>query len=193
MKTRPRGNAVWSAGLMALFLTVSLPALADQTPDHLGSTEESQALREEAERRVRTYRAVMLARHLDLDEKSALALNATMSSYDEARREIQGNLAENMRLLRAAARETEPDEQEVKAAIERVLEARSRLEALRQQEARELLEGLSPARQARLMIFFREFPREVGRLMHEPRPRGPNDDRPKDGPPAHRRKAVPPH
>ncbi len=169
-----RRHATAAVVVTALCTAWAPPASAmdveDEFHQELGPGEDP-ALREEAQRRLRTYRAIALAEHLDLDEEQALAMNAIISRYDEERRRVRAELAGHMRVLRGAAREREPDAEQVAGAVAGVLAARAKLEKLRQDEARELLEGLDPARQARLLIFFGEFPREVRRLMHEGRHR----------------------
>ncbi len=180
-----RGRALLAA--FALMTAWSTQAAGQDVEDHPNdgeAIEREHQLHSEAERRLRTFRAVALAERLDLDEKQALALNAAISRYDEKRRRVRAEIASHMRVLRQAAKETNPDEDAVSGAIEGVLSGRARLEEIRQEEARELLANLDPARQARLVLFFADFPRDVRRLMHEGSHRGRHRRIDVDSPPS---------
>lgn len=173
--------------LLGLFAESASASTSDdeQVSSPPGGRERDPALKAEAERRVRAYRAVALAEYLELDEEEALAINAVITRFDRQRNEAQERIIQHMRVLRRAAEESDPDPEMVSAAIDGVLAARSRLEEIRQEEAREILARLDPVRQARLLVFFGEFPRDVRRLMQESRRRRPDlaPDRSMDGPP----------
>lgn len=172
------------AVLVLAALAVPLPALAGAPstprshPSAQSIAQRKQARWARIEERIKTMRAVALANRLGLDSATALKLNALMQTYDAKRADLRATLRQAMRTLKLAARQKSPDQKTVDDAVETVLETQSKIAALQEQEARELMDGLTPRQKARLVLFYRDFPREIRRLLRKaerlrPRPTPP--------------------
>ncbi len=125
----------------------------------------AEARLERVEDRIKTLRALALANRLNLDSATALKLNAIMERYDEQRAEIREQLKAGMKTLDQASRAKQADAATVDAAVQEVLTAQAKIDDLRAQEAQEMMQGLTPQQKARLMRFYRDFPREIRRLL----------------------------
>jgi len=161
------------AVLVLAAVAVPLPALAGgPSAPRSHASAQTIAQRKQArwariEERIKTMRAVALANRLGLDSATALKLNALMQTYDAKRADLRATLAQAMRTLKTAGRQRSPDQQAVDDAVEAVLDTQSKIAALQEQEARELMAGLTPRQKARLVLFFRDFPREIRRLLRK--------------------------
>ena len=126
----------------------------------------AEARLERVEDRIKTLRALALANRLNLDSATALKLNAIMERYDEQRAGIREQLKAGMQTLVQASHAKTPDADTVDTAVKEVLDAQAKIDDLRAQEAQEMMQGLTPRQKARLMRFYRDFPREIRRLLH---------------------------
>lgn len=137
-------------------------------------------LREEVERRIRTMRAVALANRLQLDEATALRMNAVMNGFDQRRDALRDRMHTAMQTLQTESRSAQPDTARIDGAVQTVIEVQSAMADLRRQELEALMKDLDPKRRAQLVIFFREFPNEIRRMMHRGRMMGGDEPPPPD-------------
>ena len=122
--------------------------------------------------RMRTLRSIALTEALDLDEETSLRMNATMREFDAQRQALRAKAQPAMRLIHRAAGGRAVSDEALSEAIETLLTHREALAALDQAEARALLKGLDPQRQAKLMVFLRRFPMKMKKMMRALRSKG---------------------
>ena len=124
--------------------------------------------------RIRTMRAVSLANHLDLDERQALRMNATMRRFDEEREKVKAGLKQSFEVLEKASKAEKIDPAGAKAidaAIGAVMKSHEQIASLRREEFLALAKDLDPKKRARLAIFLRDFPKHVRKAMRQGRGR----------------------
>ncbi len=110
-----------------------------------------------AEKRMRLARTLGLAEALDLDTPAALRLGEQLARFDERRKVARKQAADAHGVLRAAARGGKATAAEVDGAIAKLLEARTRMQALDREMLQAVTRDLSPEQKARAALFLGTF------------------------------------
>lgn len=127
--------------------------------------------RHDHERRMRLMMVVGLAEALGLSEAEAIRLADTMKRFDERRRPLREEMADQHRILKDAAAGDTAALAKVDEAANRLLEGRIKMAQLDKEMFVLLAKDLTPQKRAQLAVF-------LGRFKHEMRERamaGPED------------------
>ncbi len=161
---------VFLALLPALALAAPQPAPGRPPPasDDLSRMQRTQ-------KRLRVARAVGLAEALDLDEAGGLRLRDAMARADDRRLPLQRQVRDATRVLRDAAAGDAQAAPGVDGALDRVRDARTRIQALDEDLLRQLTQGLTPEKKARAALFLARFRERSARMpaAHLANRRGP--------------------
>jgi len=127
--------------------------------------------REEIRKRIELIRMWKLTEELDLTEEIGAKLFPILHKYDEKRMALHKERRDIVNQLRKAL-ENEVSSDEAIEAVMDILEKNTlaELDLIRQQR-KELKGILSPRQQARLILFQREFHREIRKIIAEARER----------------------
>ncbi|WP_248342625.1 hypothetical protein [Anaeromyxobacter paludicola] len=114
-------------------------------------------------------RTLGLAEALDLSEADALKMRDVMARFDDRRRPIMKQLHDDARTVKRAADGDKDAVAQADQAVQRIFDAREKMHAIDREMYQALAKDLSPARRARLAVFFAKFHARMGRMMLERR------------------------
>ena len=134
-------------------LTLSTAALAQGQPaaEQRGPPA-MQRMRQRFEKKVRMMRLLEVAEALDLSDAEALRFDQVMRKYDAKKQGYVQQIGEGVRVLRQASRGDASQFGQVNGTIDRLLDARAKIQAIDRQMYDELAKGLSPQRRAKLAL-----------------------------------------
>ncbi len=140
-----------------------------------GAGPDDPARMERMQKRMRLARTLGLAEALDLDDAGAMRARDVMAKFDERRAPLRKQVADNVRVLRDAARGDKDAAAQVDQAVQRLRDARTQLQALKSEMFQQLSQGLSPQKKAKAALFLATFhARAEGMMMmHHGRRGGP--------------------
>ncbi len=129
---------------------------------------------ERMQKRMRLARTLGLAEALDLDDAGAIRARDVMAKFDERRAPLRKQVADNVRILRDAARGDKDAGAKVDQAVQHLREARTQLQALKSEMFQQLSQGLSPQKKAKAALFLATFHAHADMMrMHHGRSGGP--------------------
>lgn len=137
-------------------LAVLLPALAAAATQPAPNADRGPRA-DRMQKHMRLARAIGLAEALDLDDAAALRVRDVLARYDEKRAPLREQARASLRVLRDAAHGDQAAAGQVDASLQRVREARTKLQQLDVQMLDELAKGLTPERKARAALFLATF------------------------------------
>ncbi len=156
--------------LAIALLFLPLAASAAPSPPAAGANPAGDGARSERfEKRMRLARTLGLAEALDLSEAEALKMRDAMAKFDERRKPLMKELRENARTVHRAAEGDKDAVGQVDQAVQRVFDGREKMHAIDREMYQTLAKDLSPARRARLAVFFAQYHQRMGRMMMEHR------------------------
>lgn len=171
--------------VVALMALGWVPAAAlAQAPKGGGPQAQREGDPAHAEKRMRLARTLGLAEALDLDTAAALKLGDQLAKFDERRKPVRKQAAEAREVLRAAAQGGKAGAAEVDAAIAKLLDARTQMQAIDREMIQAITRDLSPERKARAALFLGTFRDRIERRamrLHRGPGAGPGMG-PDDGP-----------
>jgi Spy/CpxP family protein refolding chaperone len=139
-------------------LAILVPALAVAAPQPTSAPGADRGPRaDRMQKHMRLARAIGLAEALDLDDAAALRVRDVLARYDEKRAPLREQARASLRILRDAAHGDQAAAGQVDASLQRVREARNKLQQLDVQMLDELAKGLTPERKARAALFLATF------------------------------------
>ena len=130
-----------------------------------GAGPDDPARMERMQKRMRLARTLGLAEALDLDDAGAIRVRDVMAKFDERRTPLRKQVADNVRILRDAARGDKDAGAKVDQAVQRLREARTQLQALKSEMLQQLSQGLSPQKKAKAALFLATFHSHAERMM----------------------------
>jgi len=92
-----------------------------------------------------------------------------LAKFDERRKPLMKELRENARTVHRAAEGDKDAVGQVDQAVQRVFDGREKMHAIDREMYQTLAKDLSPARRARLAVFFAQYHQRMGRMMMEHR------------------------
>jgi hypothetical protein len=122
--------------------------------------------REEFGKRMRLYFVVGLAEALELSEAETLKLSERLKGFEDRRRPVQQSMGEAMKSLKAAAQGDAAAAAQVDANLALVFDGRAQLATLDREMFNALAQGQSPAKRARLALFFARAQAERAKMRH---------------------------
>jgi len=117
--------------------------------------------------RVRLLRMWKCIEYLKLDEETSTKLFPIMNRYDDQRLALKEDRMGVWKDVRAELDKETPDEKKLEELVVKAEELRLRMEKLNQEERNELKEVLSIKQQAKLLLFYRNFDRDLYRMIRE--------------------------
>ena len=148
---------------VALFL-IPLTSLA-APPASGGPSADDGARFDRMEQRMRTSRGQGLVETLALDDAGAARLRETLGQFDDRRKPLLRDVHDGMIVLRDAASGGQTAQKQVDAAVQRVFEARGKVEALDREMYQEVTKDLSAEKRARAAVFLASFQGRFGMGM----------------------------
>ena len=130
-----------------------------------GAGPDEPARMEQMQKRMRLARTLGLAEALDLDDAGAMRARDVMAKFDERRAPLRKQVADNVRVLRDAARGDKDAAAQVDQAVQRLRDARTQLQALKSEMFQQLTQGLSPQKKAKAALFLATFHAHAERMM----------------------------
>lgn len=115
--------------------------------------------------RLETMRLQRMQQALALTDQEMAAIRKEMDSMRGQMRSAMDGQRDAMEHLQDALRSRPVDQDAVRQALERVRKSRSEMEALRDRHESALAKGLSPEKQAKLMLFNQQFDRRLRELI----------------------------
>lgn len=106
---------------------------------------------------------------LDLTEEQAAKLFPKMNRLEKEKRRINQEIGMQMRRLRLAVKEEELDKQEISNRLNRIKTLRSQLKIMEAEMETFVAQHLSVEQQARYLIFFQDFYREMREKLNQAR------------------------
>lgn len=106
---------------------------------------------------------------LDLSEEQAAKLFPRLNRFEKEKRKINQEIGMQMRRLKLAVREKELDEQEISQQLSRIKSLREQLKTLEAEIETFVVQHLSIEQQARYLIFFQDFYREMREKLNQAR------------------------
>jgi hypothetical protein len=166
-------NRILAAALVAALPLAAMPQAGKTTPAQPGqgpAAGQGQGAGprgdpERMEKRMRLARTLGLAEALDLDAAQALKLGEAVSKFDDRRLAAHRQLRDARLVLRRAAQGEGVSAAEVDQAIQKVLEARTQIQAVDREIVATVTKDLTPERKARAVLFLSKFQRRFGPEM----------------------------
>ncbi len=134
-----------------------------------GANAGDDARMERFSKRMKLARVLGLAEALDLNEAEALKMRDVMTRFDAQRKPLFKELRDNARLVHRAAEGDKDAVAQVDQAVQRIFDAREKMHAIDREMYQALAKDLTPARRARLAVFFARFHQRMGHMMMEHR------------------------
>ena len=106
---------------------------------------------------------------LDLTEEQAAKLFPRMNRFEKEKRKINQEIGLQMRRLRLAVREEELDKQDISSRLSRIKTLRGQLKTMEAEMETFVAQHLSVEQQARYLIFFQDFYREMREKLNQTR------------------------
>ena len=163
--------------LALLPLSAAAPAQAQRAKAWRGPERGPPELSPEMQRQIRARRAVALTTQLDLDEHQAVAKSAVMQQFWEQRVALKER---TQALLQELAENENAEQARVLSRVTRLKELRLEMVQLSHAEFDALAVDLSPNQQARLVMFLRDFPRQLRQEARRRRREGQRHQEPGD-------------
>jgi Spy/CpxP family protein refolding chaperone len=163
------------SAIMALALLLAGATAHAQQPglaDAQGRGGPDAKKQEEVRKKVETVRMWRLTEELKLDERTSARLASFLSAMDEKRRGLMHERQETMRDLRALLKTGTPDENKLKADLDKLEKGRGSMVDLEVKETSGIRDILSIEQQARYVIFQQEFRREMRGMIAKAREDG---------------------
>jgi len=132
----------------------------------------SEEKREAIRKKIEAVRIWRLTEVLNLDTTTSAKLAAYLSSMDQQRMEMIRDQLMTMRELRRTLKTPKPDEQSLKASLDKLGKSRHNLQVLRDKELSGLKDILTTEQQARYVLFQQEFQHEIREMIASARRRG---------------------
>jgi Spy/CpxP family protein refolding chaperone len=150
-------NGVRTAILAAILILAGTTVFAQQGP---GGPPDAKK-QEEVRKKVEAVRIWRLTEELKLDEKTSARLASFLSALDEKRRGLMRERMETMKDLRSLLKTQNPNENNMKAALDKLEKNRREMVDLEGKEIGGVKDILTVEQQARYVIFQQEFRREM--------------------------------
>ena len=133
--------------------------------------ENQKSLRRQDAKRVhdklRLMRMWKLTEYLNLDEETGAKLFPIFNRYDDQRLALNEERVQVLKDIKTELDKEAPDEKKLGEFLAKSEELRLKMEKLNQDEWNELKKVLSVQQQAKLLLFYRNFDRELYRMMRE--------------------------
>lgn len=117
--------------------------------------------------RLRLIRMWRLTDYLKLDEETSIKLFPIMNRYDDQRLALNEERVGVLKEIKAELDKETPNEKKLEELIAKAEELRLQMEKLNQDERNELKKVLSVKQQAKLLLFYRDFDRELYHMIRE--------------------------
>lgn len=158
--------------LLALSLSYGAVAMDDQRPLRQQEIKKVQKVKRvhEVKRvhdKVRLMRMWKLTEYLNLDEETGAKLFPILNRYDDQRLALNEERVGQLKEIKAELDKETPDEKKLGQLLTKAEELRLKMEKINQDERNELKKVLSVKQQAKLLLFYRNFDRELYRMMRE--------------------------
>ncbi len=127
--------------------------------------------REEVRRKIDAVRIWRLTGVLNLDAATSAKLAAFLGSMDQQRMGIARDQMMIMRELRRTLKTSKPDEQSLKASLDRLVKSRRAMDEIRDKELNGLKDILTTEQEARYVLFQQEFQHEIREMIARARER----------------------
>jgi Spy/CpxP family protein refolding chaperone len=135
---------------------------------------ESKGDRDKVQDRMETLAMWRMIEALDLDQPTANKLLAIRHSFLSQRKSLQRGLSEDFQGLRKQLSDTSKpaDEQELTRLLQDIRDKRKELQGLRDQQYDAVSKVLTVRQRAQLVLFFKDFHKEVRSLLRSPQAPG---------------------
>lgn len=158
--------------LLALSLSYGAVAMDDQRPLRQQEIKKVQKVKRvhEVKRvhdRLRLMRMWKLTEYLNLDEETGAKLFPILNRYDDQRLALNEERVGLLKDIKTELDKETPDEKKLGQLLTKAEELRLKMEKINQDERNELKKVLSVKQQAKLLLFYRNFDRELYRIMRE--------------------------
>lgn len=117
--------------------------------------------------RLRLMRMWKLTDYLNLDEETSAKLFPILNRYDDQRLALNEERVGLLKDIKTELDKETPDEKKLGQLLTKAEELRLKMEKLNQDEWNELKKVLSVQQQAKMLLFYRSFDRELYRMMRE--------------------------
>jgi len=117
--------------------------------------------------RLRLMRMWKLTEYLNLDEETSAKLFPILNRYDDQRLALNEERVGQLKEIKAELDKETPDEKKLGQLLTKAEELRLKMEKINQDEWNELKKVLSVKQQAKMLLFYRNFDRELYRMMRE--------------------------
>ncbi len=135
------------------------------------ATGNQQPLRHQDAKRVhdklRLMRMWKLTEYLNLDEETGAKLFPVLNRYDDQRLALNEERVGMLKDIKEELNKETPDEKKLGEFLAKSEELHLKMEKLNQDEWNELKKVLSVKQQAKMLLFYRSFDRELYRMMRE--------------------------
>ncbi|HZZ83923.1 MAG TPA: hypothetical protein VFE30_05245 [Anaeromyxobacteraceae bacterium] len=155
--------------LAIALLLLPLTASAGPQPAAAGANQGEEARYDRFSKRLKLARILGLSEALDLNEGEAIKFRDVMARFDERRKPLIKELRDAARTVHRAAEGDKDAAGQADQAVQRIFEAREKMHAIDRDLYQALAKDLSPARRARLAVFFAQFHQRMGKMMMEHR------------------------
>ena len=129
--------------------------------------------RDKVQDRIETLTMWKLIEALDLDQPTADKLLEIRHKFLSQRKSLQKGLSEDFQALRKQLSDSSKpaDEKELARLLEDIREKRKELQGLREQQYEDVSKVLTVRQRAQLVLFFKDFRKELRSLLRPPKPR----------------------
>jgi Spy/CpxP family protein refolding chaperone len=130
--------------------------------------------RDKVQDRIETLTMWRLIEALDLDQPTADKLLEIRHKFLSQRKSLQKGLSEDFQALKKQLSDSSKpaDEKELGRLLEDVREKRKELQGLREQQYEDVSKVLTVRQRAQLVLFFKDFRKELGSLLRPPQAPG---------------------
>jgi len=155
--------------LVLLFIMGGFTAQGFAQPPDYSDRPPTKQQKDRVRKRIDTLKMCKLTQALDLDETTSAKIFPILNKYDKRKAEIHRDLREGMRNMRISLKENRTDQlKDILAAVE---DNHRALQNINQEEWAELKKVLTVEQQAKLILFRKDFDREVHRLIADAKDR----------------------
>src|SRR5262245_15728481 len=145
--------------------------------------EAREQLRRQVMDQMRTMRMWRITEELRLDEATAAKLFPLLSKYDDRERELGKERPQIVRELRQALDSPNPDGPRIDRLVTRLLEIRTRRQALEQEKIAAMRKILSPAQMGKLVLLLPRIEESLRNRIRDAIVGGSDPDSPEEGRP----------
>ena len=119
------------------------------------------------QQKVRMLRMWKLTEYLKLDEETGAKLFPILNRYDDQRLDLNEDRVVMLKEIKAELDKETPDDKKLGELLAKAEELRLQMEKVNQDERNELKNVLSLEQQAKLLLFYRNFDRDLYRMIRD--------------------------